>query len=77
MSLAQRWARKRNCNKMRLKGLEANLSQMLSQHKSIFTSVEFIRLVDTRMQILKVLKYWKENNECSRNLYLSLKREEE
>ena len=76
MSLAQRWARKRLSNKMRLRGMETDLSQMLSQHKSIFTSAEFLRLVDTRMLLLKVLEYWKENNESSKNLYLSLKKEE-
>ncbi len=70
MSLAQRWARKRNGNKRRLKGLAANLWQMLAMHRSIFVGSELHVLDNVLIQIQEVLKDWKVNNKFSKHHYL-------
>ncbi len=76
MSLAQRWARKRNGNKMRLKGLEANLSQMLSMHRSIFVSYELRYLAQAQRRLEMILDNWEFWNEASKNNYLLKEKEE-
>jgi len=72
-SVAREWAKRRNFNKYQLMGIRAQLRNMNGAN-TLLTPIEQERVSEIVLELLSVLRAWKDNNMLSRTLYETNKR---
>ena len=69
MTKAQKWARERNTDKFRIKGILANMTALIKSSKAL-TREERRELTEIVFKINGIINRWKGYNEMSKEKYL-------